>query len=121
MAKSSWTADVEVLVDTEPSADELERWMAVLADHSPDFAASELAAGVDGVLITGTLTIEAESLVQATAEALRMVEETTGGRADGVMVFEADEYEARVERPFVHKAPTHTLTGYGEIADIAGV
>ena len=121
MANISWTADIEVLVLTDPSPEELERWMAQLAEHSPDFAASELAAGVGGVLVTATLTLAAVSLAQAAVDAVSLVEEATGGRADGLMVFKSDEYEARVERPFVHRVPSHSLTGYGEIADIAGV
>lgn len=118
---TSWTADIEVLLATDPSPEDLDRWMAELADHSPDFGISELSTSAGDALITATVTLEAETLSQAATDALQLVEEATGGRADGVMVFSTPEYEARVERPFIHRLPSRSLTGYAEIADIAGV
>ncbi len=119
---ASWTVDVELLAAITPRAEDLDHWMTQLADHSPDFGICETSTSVDGTMITVTVTLEAETLPEAVASALKLVEEATGGRAHGVMALSTLEYDSRVERPFNLSVPfVHSPVAYTEIADIAGV
>lgn len=68
----------------------------------------------DGVALTwtATLTVEANTLRQAIAVALELVEGATGEKATGIEVIDADVHSVRVEQPSIPE-----LWGYAEIAD----
>lgn len=120
MANTSWSVDVEVASASEPTSVELERWMADLSAHAPDIGAAEGKRSDGSALLTVTVTIDADTLGEAASRALDLVARVTGGDAIGVMAFEQSEYEAHVEVPFVYRRPSHSLIGYGDIANIAG-
>lgn len=89
-------------------------------DRTPD---AELARAVGGSAVlaspaywSATLTIDANTLRQAIARALELVEGATGERAAGVEVLPAHVYDARAMHPSLPE-----LVGYAEIADIFGV
>ena len=131
---TTWIARVEwATLDayTEPAIDDL---MTHLAGHSaavgpePVPAADltpdpELGAAVGGTTVlaspaywSATIAVEANTLRQAIASALELVEGATGEKAAGVEVLGEHVYDARGEHPAIPD-----LVGYAEIADMLGV
>lgn len=112
---TEWTARVEWTPPETYSIDAIDQLLVRLADWH---AAIGRDSDVDGILETwtATLTVEANTLRQAFARALEVVEGVTGERATGAEVIDADVHSLRIEQPSIPE-----LWGYVEIAEHFGV
>jgi len=129
---SSWTARVEWATHDAYTEDALDVLMGHLEGHgaavgpalapTPEREPIDLGPDLPGAVLSSsghwsaTLTLEANTLRQAIAAALELVEKATGEKAVAVEVLPTDVYDLRVQQPTIPE-----LVGYAEIAEMFGV
>lgn len=109
---ASWTARVEWTTPDDYDTDSLDLVHEHLAGHQ---AAVGREPGPEHTW-SATVTLEANTLRQATATALELVEGATGERPNGVEVLPQETADLRAGFPSIPP-----LVGYAEIADMLGV
>lgn len=97
-----------------PDAGEVDRWLDELEDYHPVIVWPQDEGPL--MYFAATISFGASTLREATQKALRLVEDATGGRANGVEVLLTVNYDWRLAEPSVPQ-----LVGYAGIADMLGV
>lgn len=123
---SKWTARVEWQTPDTYDEGALDLLMGHLEGHDPaialehTFSRQAMKGGIPSFIDThtysATVTIEANTLRQAVAAALELVEGSTDQKATGIEVLDVATHDHRVEQPSIPE-----LVGYAEIADLLGV
>lgn len=117
----SWTARVEWRTPNAPDAEALDDLHTALAAVHGSVGLEETVAGEELATMSATVTVDAGTLRQAIAAALRAVDDAGASlgqpiHATGLEILDTETHDRRSERPAIPP-----LVGYAEIAEVLGV